>query len=142
MRENMTQKDLVKEWTNVHLGGYGYEENNNRWKLKVGYYLLKPEMEYIQKYNIFRGKKGLEMCGKCTPYSRLQGSCESKDQLGNLAKGQRSEAKCSGVRNSVFQISGEDLGNGFLTPTSAKDLGSQKCLCWLISHLSQATKIY
>lgn len=57
MRENMTQKNLVKEWTNVHLGGYGYEENNNRWKLKVGYYLLKPvysKVQYIQRKKRFR----------------------------------------------------------------------------------------
>lgn len=28
------------------------------------------------------------------------------------------------IRNSVFQISGEDSRNGFLTPASDKDLGN------------------
>lgn len=41
-----------------------------------------------------------------------------------LEASQSSEAKCSGVKDSVFQISGEVSRNGFFTPASAQDSGS------------------
>lgn len=59
--------------------------------------------------------------GKCTPYSGLQGSRGTRTKLEAWAefRGQVFE-----IRNSVFQISGEDSRNDFLTPASAKDLES------------------
>lgn len=88
---------------------------------------IKTGSGVYSKVQSYPGKKDVQTCiallwqGKCTPYSRLQGSGEMRTKLEGWAefRGQVFE-----IRNSVFQISSEDSRNDFLTPASAKDLGS------------------